>query len=172
MCLGWSDEKLSVFQRQRRIRSPQCTMSSEPSCTGRWASSYLHQSEYLSCDLLSNYHLIILHLLLLSLTFMHLCLILYLTTVHLPCSLFFSILCFHFLYFSISVPFLLSASSLYLIPTSNSPPVFSLIVSIWLLSSARVCLVIRQMSWISKNKSTFPWMYFWKCAAGFEWVPA
>lgn len=53
----WADRSriFPVFQRQKRSQRLQCTMSSEPSCTGRWASSYQHQSEYLSCDHFSSF---------------------------------------------------------------------------------------------------------------------
>lgn len=90
--------------------------------------------------------------------------ILSLTSFHLSC-IFFFFLCF---------------SRLFLIPTCNSPSVFSLIVSLLLPPALCVCLVIRQMSWI-RQKSTFPSMflcffcivmYFWNCAVGFDWVQA
>lgn len=76
--------------------------------------------------------------------------------------------------------FFLCFSRLFLIPTCNSPSVFSLIVSLLLPPALCVCLVIRQMSWI-RQKSTFPSMflcffcivmYFWNCAVGFDWVQA
>lgn len=90
--------------------------------------------------------------------------ILSLTSFHLSC-IFFFFLCF---------------SRLFLIPTCNSPSVFSLIVSLLLPPALCVCLVIRQMSWI-RQKSTFPSMflcffcivmYFWNCAVGSDWVQA
>jgi len=34
------------FQRQKRTQNPQCTMSLEPFCTGRWASFYPHLRKY------------------------------------------------------------------------------------------------------------------------------
>lgn len=139
-------------------------MSSEPSCTGRWASSYLHQSEYFSCDPLSNYdsyffkHFspstpfpVLLFYLSASIFSM-----LSLTTFHLPT------ICIFFSWFPFLLPFYFRAlssvaypsisNSIYLIPSSNSTSVFSLLMSVLLLSFPCVCLVIRQMSWISKKK--------------------
>lgn len=150
----WTDQLQNcLFQRRRRTQSPQCTMSSEPSCTGHWASSYLHQSEYLSWDLLYNSSS---SLPVLFITFLCLFFNTFFNNFSYPLySLFIFFPRFNSHYLSISVPFLL----FWLFSLSNSNLQFSICLlsySVCIASLLCLCLPSYQTNASDLQKSTFP----------------
>lgn len=143
MYLGWPVAKLCVFQRQRQNHWQPCTMSSEPYCTGRWASSYLHQSEFFMWSTNWSYIFKLLNYSspstlfpVLSFTFPHLFFPQYLLWQHVISLVFF---------FLVSIPttFLFLCPFLFCVFSLSNSVFVGLIVSLLVLFSSCVCLVIR-----------------------------
>lgn len=130
MTFGSFDCNIFVFQRQRQTLSLHCTMSLERYCTGRWATSYLRQSEYSSVVILQIFQIKSYCRLLSVSSLIPSCTSTSVLSFNTFWQLFSSLVVVFIYLFPFSLPFYFCALSsvvsyVYLIPTSNFLPLCS-----------------------------------------------